>query len=489
MFAIAWEYLTGRAVATDPTDRLAAEWPPHPDRVFQSLVAAWGEVGEDAGERDALAWLAALAIPQVAVPLEMEEDEAGCVIRCAVPKVFVPVNDLEGVKRGAYGDKHIGLLPARRTRKERYFPSVHLGSACCALLWPDAVAPDRHRVALERLCSGVTHLGHSSSVVRMWVTDAPPSPAWTPAGEGERRDVSLRVPDQYRLKALIAAFAGGGVGWRRPPTARWQPYRRFGHGETAMPRGQFDDRLLVLRQVAGPRLHLPQTKELCAALHKTLIKKSDGWTPEIVSGHEPGGGKTKLSHLGFFPLAHVGREYADGHLLGLALALPRCLSWEDEEAVYRTVAATMDTERAAVRLTLGALGAVTLAVEDRPAPPHALRPATWCRSARRWGTVTPFVLDRLPPRGVKDADAWAVSQIAVACLRQGLPEPREIDLLAVSPCLGAPAARDFPAMIRKEDGGKRWHLHAEIVFPTAIGGPLVMGAGRFRGYGLCRPLS
>ncbi len=45
MLVIAWQYLTGRSVATDFADRQAAEWPPHPDRVFQALVAAWGERG------------------------------------------------------------------------------------------------------------------------------------------------------------------------------------------------------------------------------------------------------------------------------------------------------------------------------------------------------------------------------------------------------------------------------------------------------------
>ena len=40
---IAWEYLTGYAVATDPTSRDRAEWPPHPARVFMALAAAWFE--------------------------------------------------------------------------------------------------------------------------------------------------------------------------------------------------------------------------------------------------------------------------------------------------------------------------------------------------------------------------------------------------------------------------------------------------------------
>lgn len=492
MFAIAWEYLTGRAVATDPTDRSVAEWPPHPDRVFQSLVAAWGERGEDAAERIALAELAGLPPPEVAAPLEVEDDEPAGAVRCFVPKVFVPVNDTSSPIKGSGIKKKAATsmqgLAFGRDRQPRYFPSVHVGSAPCALVWPSANLPAETREALGRVCAGVTHIGHSSSLVRMWLTESPPPPAWIASGERERRDISLRVPDHQRLDGLTAVFANGGTAWQRPPLARWQGYRRADADEAACHQGHFDDRLLILRQVEGPRLHLPQALRLSEALHKTLIRGSDGWTPELVSGHDVAGAPTKRTHIALLPLAHVGREYADGHLLGLALALPRGLAWEEEDAIYRTVAAALDTERAVVRLTLGPLGVVSLVVEERPAPPYALRPGTWCRPKARWATVTPIVLDRLPPRGIKDSDAWAAGQITAACTRQGLPKPDEITILPVSPCLGSPHARAFPPLNSK-GGIRRWHTHAALTFPVPITGPLVLGAGRFRGYGLCRPLA
>lgn len=51
MFALGIELLMRRAMMTrwgDPKlgDRTEPEWPPHPDRVFMALVAAWGESGE-----------------------------------------------------------------------------------------------------------------------------------------------------------------------------------------------------------------------------------------------------------------------------------------------------------------------------------------------------------------------------------------------------------------------------------------------------------
>lgn len=33
------------------------------------------------------------------------------------------------------------------------------------------------------------------------------------------------------------------------------------------------------------------------------------------------------------------------------------------------------------------------------------------------------------------------------------------------------------------------HAHAMIVFEQKVQGPVVVGAGRFRGYGFCRPLT
>lgn len=498
MFFIAWEYLAGRAVATDPADRLAVEWPPHPDRIYQAMVAAWGERSEDAAERAALEWLAGLGPPQVGVPADIEQ-EGGQTSRCFVSKTYVPVNDLEGPGRGrGYNEKHLALLPANRHRKERYFPAIHVGSARCFLCWPEVEVPGNHHEALARLCAEVTYVGHSSSLVRMWLDVSLVTRSeicsdglftwWLPSGERIGRDISMRVPDTERLDVLVAAFAGGGQEWRRPPTAKWQGYRRDRDADPVRRQGAFDERLIVLRQIGGPRLHLSQTLRLTEALHKTLIKASDGWTPEQVSGHEAGGAPTARNHLAIFPLAHVGREHADGHLLGLALALPRGLEWEAEDGIYRAIAAAVEKEEATLRLTLGSLGVVNLAVEDRPAPPFTLRPETWCRPAQCWGTVTPVVLDRLPPRKVKDSDGWAADQIAIACARQGIPTPVEVGILPVSPCQGAPDARSFQSITRK-DAVRRWHTHAVVTFAEPISGPLLLGAGRFRGYGLCRPIS
>jgi CRISPR-associated protein Csb2 len=54
--------------------------------------------------------------------------------------------------------------------------------------------------------------------------------------------------------------------------------------------------------------------------------------------------------------------------------------------------------------------------------------------------------------------------------------------------LGAPHAREMPRIVRKSDGGKNRQTHAILTFDRDVQGPVLIGAGRYRGYGLCRPL-
>jgi CRISPR-associated protein Csb2 len=68
MLAIEVECLTGVSVAATPQRREEPEWPPHPDRLFQALVAAWGR-NEDRreDERAALEWFEALDTEHLSV--------------------------------------------------------------------------------------------------------------------------------------------------------------------------------------------------------------------------------------------------------------------------------------------------------------------------------------------------------------------------------------------------------------------------------------
>src|SRR3954447_3622880 len=110
MFALEIEYLTGRAVASGRDDRDAAEWPPHPGRLFMALVAAFAEHDStDAAERAALRWL------ECQPPPALWATDAG---RREVHTVFVPVND----NVGPDVIPRTGFTPGLMTEKIKVLP-------------------------------------------------------------------------------------------------------------------------------------------------------------------------------------------------------------------------------------------------------------------------------------------------------------------------------------------------------------------------------
>jgi CRISPR-associated protein Csb2 len=53
---------------------------------------------------------------------------------------------------------------------------------------------------------------------------------------------------------------------------------------------------------------------------------------------------------------------------------------------------------------------------------------------------------------------------------------------------GAPAARRFMPYPANGTGLRRVCVHAELHFHAAVRGPLILGAGRYFGLGLCVPV-
>ena len=198
--------------------------------------------------------------------------------------------------------------------------------------------------------------------------------------------------------------------------------------------------------------------------------------PHVVHGRLP-------PHLAVLPLPFVGHEHADGHLLGFGIALPRDLGPAERRHAWGAAIK-------ATQLRLGRLGLWQLVPEDREVPPQTLQPATWTatRGARLWATVSPVAFDRHPKAKRRDAyEREVAAMIAGACSRVGLPAPTEIGITRVSPHLGVPSATEFPRL-RRKDGSQRRQVHAIIEFTEPVRGPILLGAGRYRGYGLCRPL-
>ncbi len=274
----------------------------------------------------------------------------------------------------------------------------------------------------------------------------------------------------------------------RPSPGRWQGYTRTqGTASVEIPQSVFDPRLIVLT-IKGTRISLPATLKLTMALRGLLMKACpEQPPPKWFSGHCSDGTPTAAPHLALTPLPFVGSKHADGRILGLALALPAGL--DPQEGGRCLEPFLHDTDTGLPRehsLFSGQWFECRVEIETRERPPVNLDPDTWTRKSCVWASVTPVVLNR----HFDGKDKWqqAAESVKEACLHIGLPRPREVLLHPVSLVEGVPHARDYPQLTRKNDGGHRSHSHAVIIFDEQVSGPVIVGAGRFRGYGLCRPM-
>ena len=276
----------------------------------------------------------------------------------------------------------------------------------------------------------------------------------------------------------------------RPVPGRWQGYDRP-RAESlpeAVPRSVFDPHLVVLA-IAGKRVSLPTTLKLTTALRGLLMRKCpEQPPPEWFSGHRRDGKASAAPHLAVAPLAFAGSQHADGRIMGLALILPRGLEPQEAGRCLKPILTDPETglPRDDLRLFDGDRIECSIELETREHPPENLDPQTWTRASRVWASVTPVVLNR----HFDGKDRWERSAESVKdmCGHVGLPRPREVLLHPVSLVEGVPHAREFPQLARKHDGGRRRHGHAVVIFDEPVCGPVLIGAGRFRGYGLCRPI-
>ncbi len=616
--ALGWRYLTGHAVATDVSSRDRPEWPPHPARVFMALAAAWFETEPDEGSADArkdweaegeaLRWLEALGDPILHFP---PEDGIG---RRQVYKSYVPVND-EPLPGYTFKLREKELIPqlrktqpiqacpsVKRLRQSRTFPKVWVGEHPCFLLWleVDTDAFESHRPALERLCAKVTRIGHSSSLVQMWVAgndEAPSGPAemWESEslstelrvrpvlpgllsmleeryGEALRRRAASLEKEIATLEAERKATRGKGARERkqalkqriqqleqeraeapfrqpiRPTIGLWRGYRRVAADEPVpVAHTVFDHDMLVLALEDGPTLPATATLLATGALRNAILRgvhdhrcKCDRWRqavpsaadaaacwshiPAWVSGHEPDGSPLQGGeHLAIVALPFVGLRHADGHLLGLALVFPRGIDRRERGEILGPLLIERDGTLRSIELALGRAGKVSVVLKDPDDTRSTLVPETWTglgsggpaqSGSALWVSATPAVLDRLPQADRRAAPAkWRAEVariIASSCERVGVPAPVAVEVGTTSWLSGSPRAfpkrrplrsmrgdlaktdaplgDGYPFFSRGNGRPPRPQVHARIEFSEPVTGPVILGAGRFRGYGLFRPV-
>lgn len=304
---------------------------------------------------------------------------------------------------------------------------------------PATLAP-----GLQPIVASVTYVGRSSSFVRAALVDNV-EPTWIPDAQG---DLLMRVPHSGRLDELKSAYQVG----RRSPPARTMGYRR---ADTLYPNSGWGA-LRVLR----PQRALDQQDTLIWTdkMRAAVMSHAPTQMPSVIHGHD------NYRHVAWTALPNVGNPYARGEILGLGCWLPSDIT-PIESAVLGSSLLRM-REISGVKFELDQVGLKGLQAE------------TWCRASRNWATVTPIALDHWPRRNLTPEESVRRS-VEMA----GLPSPSKVSVSSTSRWKGAIHARKWSA--RK---GMRYITHATLIWERPIAGPILIGADRYFGGGLCRPL-
>ena len=468
------EYLLGVAFAARGPDSAEPDWPPQPDRVFSALVAAWAARGEAPEERSALEWLERQPAPVI---------EASEATARPAPTSFVPPND----KLEVTGN------PGWRTRQPRRFPAALPCNPVVRLVWPEA--DDAPLTALDALVRDVAYVGHSASLTRCAFSAKASDEG--PSGQAARRGI---YPG--RLRELEAAFLAKR---RASPGGAISPPKRA-PAESA---NAFSSDWLTF-EIVGGSIDIRAAPLACKSLIKMLMSGYEATAgpdgvPAWVSGHEPGGAPTRDPHLAAVPLAFAGFEHADGVLMGLALVPPKGRGDLLADTGFRKALASRlappepnadDGARRRIRVwdpntpRLDLMLALSLEVERA-----TLDARRYARLSHRWATVTPVVLDRhLKGGSGKTIQEEMEEIVAQACERSIGARPAHVVANKHSAVRGAPSAYPSGSAPRwtgwrtPEHFASRRLVHAVIAFEEAVAGPLLIGAGRFCGLGLCLPL-
>jgi CRISPR-associated protein Csb2 len=517
-----------------------------------ALAATVFETSENEDEVAALQWLEKLPAPEI---------HASDASNRSLVKYYVPVNDKMTVNTSVLQSTP-GLS---RSKQERSYPTSIPLDTNVTYVWRNVDLTDTHLKALRSICSNVIRVGHSSSLVRASAalhddrshSSSPKRIRWEPvsrssdirvrmAGEGEFErlkaacnadqidefvDLKLTIEStkgkaQQEAKEVFEKLFGQPYGKNlRAPEATpatlglWQGYRRSksdASSSQALQGQHFDSELLILTKIEGRNLGVQDALALTSRLREAAMSHCPlKPTPAWLGGHDMTSGKpTDLPHTAFLALPFVGAEYSDGHVMGLALALPNSdvVSPAERGRLLGPLFYDENGDPCNIELKLGNRGIWILRLEERPEPPLTLQNRSWVGPSQTWASVTPVVLDRFPKKSLsEDRRAWEAEvreTIANSCTRAGLPLPIEIDLETTPWHTGTPRSYSksrplrshsltkematlgdgFQLMPGRQGKPSRPQIHVFLRFEQPLLGPVLIGAGRFLGYGLCKPI-
>ena len=465
MLAILVELLHG-TFRGDPdgtanTGRLSrGEWPPSPARLFAALVAADGTRQKcRATDGAELAWFERLPPPVIhahARPCHQPLD----------PRYVVRH---EGSACKSTHQEYVGRSGALNRAGVRVAPS----SPFVVYSW-DVASPTRATlVALMRRAARVGYLGASDSPVRVRVT--PRLPASAAANDAfvpdKLGDIVINVTESGDLRMLDRMYdmwceRGASVSRLQFPALRHgMRYRSPGSGKP-VDRGEVVAWLRLEAAVTGRRISAVTAlfKEAVLSQHQRI----HGEPPAVLHGH--GFGENGYEIARYLALPDVGSRWSRGRIHGLALWLPPGCDFTARRMALDAAAA--------IRRLTGRGVDVSVAPREDEARPRAALPDRWLRRSRGWATAFPAIHERRRALNLAEVAQW--------CRHAGLPDP--VAFRSARTPLVTGAVDLAPVEVNRPGRPALPYSHVELRFAQPVPGPVVIGSGRQRGFGLCIPV-
>ncbi len=449
------------------------EWPPSPARLLAAFIAA-------DGTRDRVTATTGIELERLsaATPPTIHADVLPCVdeqLHSRIGDRFVVAADR---KRGAVQE-----FPGKTATLKRSAVRVAPRHGTVRFLY-DLDVTHEELAALRYRAARIGYLGCSDSPVRVSVFDAGVAPdarlsVLKPDIEGSLRVNTHRSGDVARWDTVYDQQLIGttqrahywGLQHRtryRLPGVDPEPGKDTGHVVWL----RFD-RVLSGRQVV---LVTHGLKDAVMSQYGRMHGRS--LVPDVLHGHRRGRG---FNLVRFLALPNVGHQHSDGKIHGAAVWVPP---------------GVVPSELARIRRAAGAvswfrMGAMRIGVEGFYNGPTSSRrwatsPYRWRHRPDRpteeqyWATAFPAVLERY----------GAVTPTAMnrMCANAGLPSVLSYHESRVPLIPGG--VRLAPSeTLRPGHSGNRPYSHFAVRFAEPVSGPVVFGAGRSYGLGLCAPVT
>jgi len=478
MLSIAVEFLHGTYRADPDGGAIsgraeAGEWPPSVARLLAAFVAADG-MGEacrvtDGAELEFLEGLGAPVIHAEPEPLHQPLHPRYVVLAAG------PVRKIGKDYPAGHQE-----YPARKGALVRPGVRVSLRHANVFYVWANADAT-KHFRSLRLRTARIGYLGCADSPVRVRVASTVDSAplrslhAFQPDSTGTCM-VSVPRPGHH-LAALRLAYESwqerGAAAARSQFPALRNLVAYAGPDDLAAAEGPGTvvAWLRFSQSVPGRRIADVTAAFKAAVMSRYQRLFGDPLPPEL-HGHGIEGSGFDIAR--YLALPNAGRDRSDGRIHGAALWLPRS-----------SEAATVERARASAR-SIEALHATGFSVGAAPwdgeRRPSAATPWRWRTPSKAWATAVPAIHERFGRLDLAELRRW--------CKHAGLPDPVWFRSARVPLVPGAVSLHPTEVQRRAPHPTEpaKPYSHIALRFADAVRGPVVIGGGRSRGFGLCVPI-